>query len=63
MAVHWLNAAKVPLIHGSIYRCNADDVGRSYQLKLLLKGVQDNSSEFSKCRWAFILSQRRPMVK
>lgn len=58
-----LGAAGVPRSHGSICPCNADDVGPSYKLKLLLKGVQDNSSDFGKCRCVFIRSQHRPMMK
>lgn len=58
-----LGAAGVPRSHGSTCPCNADDVGPSYKLKLLLKGVQDNSSDFGKCRCVFIRSQHRPMMK
>lgn len=56
-------AAKIPMFHRSTCRCNAHDVGRSYKLKFLLKGVRDDSSEFSKFRGAFILSQHKPTMK
>lgn len=56
-------AGGVPVFYRSICPCNADDVRQSYKLKFLLKGVRDNSSEFSKFRWAFILSQHRHMMQ
>lgn len=48
-ALHWIQAAEVPMVHRSIYRFKADGVGQSYRLKFLLGGVQDNSSELGKC--------------